>query len=255
MEQKALLMSKTFVPKPVKQLFLIGAGGTGSYLAQGLAKLLCGYRLDVSVALIDPDVIEEKNLYRQNFMAYEVGQPKAQALALRLNQQFGLRFGSHVGDGVSYLEKHYNFYASTLVVSCVDSVAVRRAISHKISHWLDTGNGREFGQAIYGTTDNTEHLRENIQKWAETPHVNGLPSPHLKLGNWQEQDQHDAQPSCAEMSFFAEQSVYVNEWAAQAALNILHQILVKGVVNVPAIYFDCAQGRMTPARITKEYLQ
>ena len=44
-----------------KYYIVLGAGGTGSWLAQFLSKI------EVPVYLIDGDVVEPKNVLRQNF--------------------------------------------------------------------------------------------------------------------------------------------------------------------------------------------
>ena len=244
-------ITKTYLPGEISTLYLVGVGGTGSYLAQSLAKLVAGYQLDLEVVLVDPDAVEEKNIFRQNFHAYEIGLPKAEALSLRLNQQFGTSFSFYVGDGVSLLTNSSSY--RRLVVTCVDSVAVRRKVKEE-SLWLDTGNGRDFGQVIFGTTGRVKALKKVQKEWTKTPHVEELPSPKRKCGAWSEEEQQDVAPSCADMTFFSEQGVFINEWSASAALNILFQILVKGQVSTPAIYFNCEQGRMSPASITQEYL-
>ena len=80
---------------------LAGCGGTGSFLALHLARLAYHARerhgLDVRLAFVDPDVVEEKNVGRQNFCPAEVGQPKAQRLMARYNRAFGLSIRAHVG--------------------------------------------------------------------------------------------------------------------------------------------------------------
>jgi molybdopterin/thiamine biosynthesis adenylyltransferase len=47
------------------ELYLVGAGGTGSALADSLARILYHARqkgMDISLTIIDPDVISEANL-------------------------------------------------------------------------------------------------------------------------------------------------------------------------------------------------
>lgn len=240
---------KTSIAPEFKTIALVGVGGTGSYLAQGLAKLIAGYQLQIEVQLIDPDTVEDKNIHRQNFMANEIGDCKAEALAFRLNQQYGTSFAAHVGKGEEFLKGQRTF--RTLLVTCVDKIAPRKALAKLGLPWLDMGNDLEFGQAIYGSISAKKDCAKIIQGWEKTPTVDGLPSPALKVGLDILKDRKKA-PSCADTPF-AEQSCFVNEIAAQAGLMILHQLLVKGVVSTPAIYFDTAKGRMTPAKITPAY--
>ncbi|MCB0031207.1 MAG: ThiF family adenylyltransferase, partial [Anaerolineales bacterium] len=75
-------------------LMLIGCGGTGSALAPSLARIAFhgqqkGIRFHI--IFVDPDIVEESNVGRQRFTpGAEVGFPKANCLATRLNLAFGL---------------------------------------------------------------------------------------------------------------------------------------------------------------------
>lgn len=60
---------------------VIGAGGTGSWLAHALAKLLVD---GDSLTLVDADVLEKRNLDRQLFDIDDIGRPKVTALAERV---------------------------------------------------------------------------------------------------------------------------------------------------------------------------
>lgn len=261
---------KTHIAPQFRRIIVMGVGGTGSYLAQGLAKMIAGYRLQLDVLLADPDVIEEKNCSRQNFQAWEIGQGKAEALAFRLNQQYGTGFAAVTGRGEEYLAytsqgwrqvSSADFVAgrtmaapdvSRLVISCVDSVAARKPLK-SCGAWLDLGNGLDTGQAIYGTTEDKARLVKERETWDKTPNAGALPSPYLVAGMARLRGRKKPAPSCADTPF-AEQGVFANEWAAAAGLSILHQLLVKGEVLTPAIYFDVAKGRMTPQFITRDYL-
>lgn len=236
-----------------RHIAIVGTGGTGGYLAQGLAKMIAGYRLQVEVLLVDPDVVEEKNCARQNFHPCEVGQPKAEALAFRLNQQYGLSFAALQGLGEQCEQlKAVHRNPLRLIITCVDSVDPRKHYKGS-GCWLDLGNGVETGQALYGTTEDRKTIGLQVQDWSRTPYVTHLPSPYLLAGMSRLKSPKIKIPSCADTPF-AEQGVFANEWAAAAGLTILHQLLVKGELTTPAIYFDSAKGRMAPEFITRDYL-
>lgn len=246
---------KQHIAPPITRILLIGVGGTGSYLAQGLAKIISGYRLQVKVVLADPDAIEEKNCARQNFQPWEIGQNKAEALAFRLNQQYGLDFAgaSCPGEGLFDVQFHHKSdNMSRLIITCVDTIAARKHYKDA-GPWLDLGNGVETGQALYGTTADKKAVRDEHLFWDQRPSVGHLPSPWLLTNMAKLKDSRKKTAGCADTPF-AEQGVFANEWAAQAGLIILHQLLVKGAVITPAIYFDTAKGRMSPEFITRDYL-
>jgi len=251
-----------------RKIVIVGTGGTGSYLSQGLAKLVVGYRLKIDVVLVDPDEIEEKNCSRQNFHAYEIGQSKAEALAFRLNQQYGLGFAAVVSNGETFLGyrnngnrdgNHANAVGAKyldltrLIITCVDSVEARKPY-RDCGPWLDLGNGLETGQALYGITFDKEKVCSELKLWDTTPQVTLLPNPYLLAGMAKRKNPKKKAPSCADHPF-SEQGVFANEWAAAAGLTILHQLLVKGQVTTPAIYFDTSKGLMMPQFITKDYLK
>lgn len=75
--------------RPVKVVQL-GAGGTGGHIAPHLFRLLYSLDRPVRYIICDGDVVEEKNLVRQNFTPADLGENKAQVLAERYSTVFGM---------------------------------------------------------------------------------------------------------------------------------------------------------------------
>lgn len=73
-------------------IYLIGAGGVGSWLAPVMAKLLANPK---HLILVDGDTLEEKNLDRQLFTSEDIGKNKAVALSERLGCQFSDKWYHH----------------------------------------------------------------------------------------------------------------------------------------------------------------
>ena len=157
---------------------LVGCGGTGSFAAEGLARLLVGHP-DIRLALIDGDRVEERNLGRQSFYPEDLGRFKSQALAERLARKYRRPvtystspllpdgYGQRAVDGCA------------LVVGCVDNAAARSAIAHLVSStqwWVDAGNGEEFGQVLVGNST-VETLRQMPPFDPEKGVVHALPLP------------------------------------------------------------------------------
>ena len=63
---------------------VVGCGGTGGFVAEGLCRLFQGR--EANIVLVDHDRVEPHNLLRQNFHAGDVGRFKSEALADRLAQ-------------------------------------------------------------------------------------------------------------------------------------------------------------------------
>ena len=73
---------------PVK-VIIIGAGGTGGYVIPHLYRISFAAERSMRILVCDGDVVEEKNLIRQNFVEQDVGRNKAQVLAERYSAAFG----------------------------------------------------------------------------------------------------------------------------------------------------------------------
>ena len=75
--------------RPVR-IVMIGAGGTGGHIAPHIYRLLHTLDRPCRFLIIDGDIVEEKNLVRQNFIAADLGRNKAQVLAERYSAAFGV---------------------------------------------------------------------------------------------------------------------------------------------------------------------
>ena len=75
--------------RPVK-IVMLGAGGTGGHIAPHLYRLLYALDRPVRFIICDGDIVEQKNLVRQNFIPADLGENKAQVLAERYSTVFGM---------------------------------------------------------------------------------------------------------------------------------------------------------------------
>lgn len=69
---------------------MLGAGGTGGHIAPHLYRLLYALERPVRFIICDGDIVEEKNLVRQNFTPADLGENKARVLAERYSSVFGM---------------------------------------------------------------------------------------------------------------------------------------------------------------------
>ena len=170
------------LPRKIEVL-VVGCGGNGSYMipqmmrfiktlmervnrptAAGQARTSANLKFDLT--LIDGDLIEQKNLVRQNFIAPDVGKNKALVLA----QRYGKAFGLEVGAIDKYLDEEMakdliwkGNTVSQIVLGCVDNNATRKLL-HKLivdkpkqdyvnmNHlfWIDVANETFDGQLSIG---------------------------------------------------------------------------------------------------------
>jgi tRNA A37 threonylcarbamoyladenosine dehydratase len=112
------------------KLLVIGLGGTGSFLARHVACLVWLLRnagKEVHLTFVDPDTVEAGNIPRQNFCSAEIGRYKAEALAKRYAQAFGIEIGC-IPTRFSPDLVHMEWNVLTILVGCVDNATARMAI-------------------------------------------------------------------------------------------------------------------------------
>ena len=129
---------------------VVGCGGTGGFVAEGLCRLFQGR--EATIVLVDHDRVEPHNLLRQNFYPDDVGRFKSQALADRLARAYRRPVGYSVypfrqDDSGPYGPRYPGLpsYGSCLLIGCADNAAARRAMAECLPgdprRWLiDAGN-------------------------------------------------------------------------------------------------------------------
>lgn len=75
--------------RPVK-VVMLGAGGTGGYVAPYLFRLLHMLDRPARFIICDGDLVEAKNLDRQNFVEADLGENKARVLSERYSTVLGM---------------------------------------------------------------------------------------------------------------------------------------------------------------------
>ncbi|MBI2830468.1 MAG: ThiF family adenylyltransferase [Chloroflexi bacterium] len=239
------------------RILIIGCGGTGSLLADGLCRLLTGLP-EVDLLLIDPDRVEEHNLLRQAFHAGDVGKFKSQAFAERLSRQYGrkiaysvLLFDKDLAINSDLGRTFYQPAASmALVIGCVDSSAARRQIAGAIQFgnwWLDSGNGYNSGQVLFGNVGTKERLIESFNEREGT--VTWLSMPGIQLTELLTTPAKRApQRDCAEAIALEDQSPVINQAMAMLALEFVRRLL-RGELSWMGAYLDLDAGtlRTVPA--------
>ena len=152
---------------PLKEklnIHIIGAGGTGGYCVEYLARLLSGG--SHKVHLYDGDRVELKNLKRQNFCIEDLDKNKAEVLCARLSAEI-LDAPELIPHG-EYLTSPDALMAeillslepdeSLVILLAVDNVATRKLANEVIfgklaekrilTVALDSGNHNEGGQVV-----------------------------------------------------------------------------------------------------------
>jgi PRTRC genetic system ThiF family protein len=245
------------------KLVIVGCGGTGSLVAEGLCRLLINS--DLTLMLVDFDRVEPHNLLRQNFFAGEVGKFKSQALAERLSRQYGRKIGYSVmpyerdlfdepmGAGM------YHKAMSLIIIGCVDTPEARRSIADSMSSnwnnwWLDAGNGHHSGQVLLGNTGKLDGLKESFDIASHS--VTRLPLPSLQLPALLIPPVEQTKPrDCAEAIEDDEQSPTINQAMAMLVVDFTYRLLIGRLTNMGA-YIDLDAGTLqtvpaTPATVAR----
>lgn len=106
-----------------RKLYVIGAGGTASYLLPVLVRTL---KLDGPInelIIIDRDVIEEKNVDRQLYVYSDIGKGKAEVLAESLREYTQIPITAITDWFTSYT----NIEPDSFIISCTDNHPARLA--------------------------------------------------------------------------------------------------------------------------------
>jgi len=219
-------------------VIVVGCGGTGGFVADGLARLLPRTK---DLVLIDMDTVEESNLNRQSFTAADVGLFKSEALAKRLAGKYGRPVQ------YSILPVGAGTLPGGIVVGCVDNGPARQAIAdhlHDGQWWIDSGNGRNFGQVLMGNSQ-VEKLRPSFvaDLCARLP-LPIIQQPALLA-------QVPQQRSCAEAVAADDQSPTINQTMGALVLEVVRRI-IEGTCPWMQLYLDLDAGTLTPTMATPE---
>ena len=229
-------------------ILLIGAGGTGSQMVTGLARmnrtLLSLGHPGLHLVVCDGDAVSASNVGRQLFSEADIGLNKAVVLVNRVNMFFGTAWKAYP----------YNIDRKAgmgpripdITISAVDSAKTRVEIpnvltsrNHHYSYWLDTGNTQSTGQVILGTTGPLKQPNKDSADYL--PHV---------LDLYKDIGKEDAKayqgPSCSVEDAIRRQDLFINQWIATCALEILWKMFRKGCLTVHGAFVNLNSFKVRP---------
>lgn len=243
--------------RPVR-VVMIGAGGTGGHIAPHIYRMLHALRRPCQFVIIDGDIVEEKNLVRQNFIAADLGRNKAQVLAERYSAAFGMECSyipeymenedrltdlvapSLIRNGVGFNHGHPfvdDFHNLVILIGCVDNNKSRQ-LCHRVFQkvtplvYIDAGNGEHTGQVVCGV---------RAGKRIIFPPVAGLYPDILE-----DEDKYPSELSCEEMAISSPQSVVANLTAATAVVGYVYNIVVRGELHTRSVHFSTTNLNVRP---------
>ncbi len=268
------------------QFWLIGAGGTGSFMAMNLARL--AFELNRSgkraeIVIVDPDLVEEGNIPRSNFCFAEIGANKAETLARRISGAWGIEVG-FVKEGFrpellqskndDWSVRSSNSNKLIFLVGCVDNTNARREMHKTLKlyneqrygdsrprlWWIDGGNGRDTGQILIGNRLSGKEICEAAQK---SPILSLLPAPSLQHPDLLRRNEKSVinrgqvsdAVTCAERIRLGEQSLNVNQRVAVEMAEMLAELLLTQTLKRFATYFDLESGASRSVYNTPEAVE
>ena len=227
----------------IDHIVIVGVGGTGSALARIVARILwqrgqMGQSVPV-LHLIDPDVVEEKNLMRQAFAPGEENAYKSQVIARRYSLAYGIRiqYATEPFDPDRHLPR------GSILVDCTDNHEARRSIIRGVEQQnsvtlISCGNHFSVGQIILGACGDRDRLEEMISRMErdETPGVlrDGLFRPCHHLPHFAliypellEPEPPKSEPdlSCRDLLFTGEQHPLINDFMGTICAGYIFKLL------------------------------
>lgn len=236
---------------PLK-IIVLGAGGTGGYVIPHLYRIGYAIGRDIRIIVCDGDMVEEKNLIRQNFIVQDIGRNKAQVQAERYSAAFGIECEYRP----EFIEAENELFQLTLpdrqpygypsqrviLLGCVDNNRSRQ-LCHQVFYrqrdlvYIDSGNGEHTGQVVCGVRRNGKTTYKPVCT---------LYPEMLK-----EEDKFPSELSCAERTVSAPQSVTANLTAATAMVSFLYDLVVCGELNTRYVTFSSKQINMRAELVKK----
>jgi molybdopterin/thiamine biosynthesis adenylyltransferase len=292
------LTSSLIMPIPVLPhtricVAIVGCGGTGSHLVPNVIQYLASRGLtnktDCStpdIFLIDGDKVEERNLLRQKFTKFEVGEYKSKALATRYSDAWEYPVSYYTGyvDRNSLLElfgsNPSHKYDLFIILGAVDNHAARLEISSYLRtinesqsfsagvYWVDGGNEASHGQAIlsgfphrHRSSSYEWEVNKNIADTWESASIGSWIKPYKEFPCFFARnpaaiesvltESSERKQSCLELSEEDPQTIQANMMSAYCMTSLLTQIIT-GRIASTSIHFDSITGNTSSRFITKK---
>lgn len=230
---------------------VVGCGGTGGYLVPNLARMAANFDApNIRIVLLDGDIVEHKNLKRQNFIVPDIGKPKAQVLAERYSAALGIeiQYETEYIKDVDTLENlvHSDDSGATVVLGCVDNHRTRQVLAEwfrakKGRIWIDAGNEEMHGQVICGYNHYAYDPQEQSSLFA-LPSVADL-FPEIDTD---EKAMFNDELSCAERAVENPQNIATNIMAANYMLVFAQQVALGNPLYSHGIFFSAERATADP---------
>lgn len=217
------------------RIVVIGCGGIGSYLSIPFVRYLCSLEEDVrpkEFLFVDGDKYEEGNTNRQEFIARQIGQNKADAQAFRYSAVYGeaMDFDA-VQEYIGEANVASVIPENTAVFMCVDNHVCRRIVS---AHCQTLQN-------VLLITGGNELVDGNVQAYMKVdgkPLFNPIEKRHPEILTANDGDR--SAMSCEELAQLPSggQIIFTNAFAALVMCTMFYNIVVREKTEWQEVFFD-----------------
>lgn len=229
--------------KIVYDLFVIGAGGTGTYFLKEISRFLQGERKKqfCGLHIFDGDTVEEKNLSRQCFTMDDIGRNKAAVMAEILNEAYNLSYAAHPcyllnEEQLEVVVKKggYNVKVVPLVIGCVDNHACRMVMEKFFKNKdsviiFDSGNEFSSGEVVFSYKMDKKVFGPERSYYF----------PDIKKGDMRNREE----ISCEELNNVAPQHIFTNMHAGNllcsGVANLLDEKITPGFAFYNSLKYEC----------------
>lgn len=241
---------------------LIGAGGTGSQVLTGLARLDVTLRAlghpGLFVTLYDPDVVTEANIGRQLFGYSDMGLNKAQCLVTRINNFFGNDWKAVPDIFPAMLKNACRDNMANITITCTDNIKSRLDLWNILKavqipdyrdyatplYWMDFGNTQTSGQVVLGTVP--KKIKQPASQLYETV---GSLKVITRLVKYARMKEEDSGPSCSLAEALERQDLFINSTLAQLGCNILWKMFRNGMIEHHGVFLNLGTMKVNPINI------
>lgn len=219
-------------------IVIIGAGGTGGYVIPHLYRIAFTSEHPCRIIIADGDIVERKNLIRQNFAECDIGENKAEVMAERYSEVFGIET-EYIPDFIESEEQLCDLLDVKggwnepkpigILIGAVDNNR-SRVMCHNVFQklddiiYIDAGNGEYTGQVVCGVK--------------QSGTVMSKPAARVYPDILTDVEKFPSELSCAERSVSAPQSIAANLFASTAIASMLYYLLIEGDLKTNRMTFS-----------------
>lgn len=241
---------------------IIGAGGTGSQVLTGLARLDVTLRAlrhpGLFVTLYDPDIVTEANIGRQLFGYSDMGLNKTQCLVTRINNFFGNDWKAVPDIFPAMLKNACRDNMANITVTCTDNIKSRLDLWKILKsvyipeyhdditplYWMDFGNTQTSGQVVLGTVP--KKIKQPASQLYETV---GSLKVITRLVKYARVKEEDSGPSCSLAEALEKQDLFINSTLAQLGCGILWKMFRKGLIEHHGVFLNLETMKVNPIMV------